>query len=148
MLNRNIIFPSLMIVFSAFVLFTIHHFDQPQFQDASVNAQFFPAVIAIAQVIICIALIIQHKLKKTQTSASEAIFSKMAIFGIFYLIIYAIAINILGYLFASLLAFIAYLAIFKVTKPLYYIVATLFVVGVYYLFGEVFYISLPQGIFY
>ncbi|GAB2648188.1 tripartite tricarboxylate transporter TctB family protein [Vibrio panuliri] len=148
MLNRHLVFPSLMIVISTCVLYIIQHFDQPHFQDASVNAQFFPTVIAIAQIAICIALIAQHKLKKTNTSLVTPLFTKMSLFGIAFLVVYAVAINIFGYLLASLVAFIAYLAIFKVKKPLYYVVACTFVVSVFYLFSEVFYIALPQGIFY
>ncbi len=148
MINRNIVFPSLIIVLSACVLFLIGQFAEPRFQDASVDAKFFPTVIAIAQIIICIALIIQHKMKSGVTEEQKAIFSKMAIFGIAFIISYAVVIQIIGYLFASLLAFFAYLVFFKVKKPLYYVVATAFVFGVNYLFGEVFYIALPQGIFY
>ncbi|WP_117232640.1 tripartite tricarboxylate transporter TctB family protein [Vibrio maerlii] len=148
MINRNIVFPSLIIVLSACVLFFIGQFAEPRFQDASVDAKFFPTVIAIAQIILCIALIIQHKMKSGVNEEQKAIFSKMALFGIAFIVSYAVVIQIIGYLFASLLAFFAYLVFFKVKKPLYYIVATAFVLGVNYLFGEVFYIALPQGVFY
>lgn len=148
MINRNIVFPSLIIVLSAIVLFFIGQFAEPRFQDASVDAKFFPTAIAIAQIIICIALIIQHKLKAGVTQEQKVIFSKMALFGIGFIISYAVIILVTGYLYASLIAFFAYLVFFKVKKPLYYVVATLFVFGVNYLFGEVFYIALPQGMFY
>ncbi|GAK20703.1 hypothetical protein JCM19052_1203 [Vibrio sp. JCM 19052] len=72
----------------------------------------------------------------------------MAIFGIGFLVAYALLIHIIGYLIASLIAFTAYLVFFKVKKPLYYLIAWCFVFGVYYLFGEVFYIALPQGLYY
>jgi hypothetical protein len=78
----------------------------------------------------------------------EPMISRMAIFGAVFLVAYAILISITGYLIASLIAFTAYLIYFKVKKPLYYGVAWTFVFCVYYLFGEVFYIALPQGIFY
>ncbi|GLR02762.1 tripartite tricarboxylate transporter TctB family protein [Vibrio hyugaensis] len=146
--DRDIIFPCLMIVISAIILVIISQFDKPHFQDASVNAQFFPSVIAIAQIIICIALIAQRKLKAPLKTNSLPLFSKMAVFGIGFLIAYAVLINLVGYLIASLIAFTVYLMCFKVKKPLYYLIAWVFVFGVYYLFGEVFYISLPQGLFY
>lgn len=147
MMNRHVIFPSLMIVLSALTLAVITQFDQPRFQDASVNAQFFPTVIAVMQIVICVALIIQHKLKTT-ASSDAPIFSKMAWFGLAFLITYAALISVIGYLYASLLAFTLYLICFRVKKPLFYAVAWVFVFSVYYLFGEVFYIALPDGYFY
>lgn len=148
MLNRHVIFPSLIIVFSAVVLFLVGQFAEPRFQDASVDAKFFPTAIAIIQIIICAALLIQHKLKKAQSEKEQQIISKMAVFGISFLIGYAFLITIVGYLYASFVAFTLYLICFKVKKPLYYAVAWSFVYGVYYLFGEVFYIALPEGMFY
>ncbi|MEZ8824741.1 tripartite tricarboxylate transporter TctB family protein [Vibrio amylolyticus] len=153
MFNRHVFFPSLVIVCSAIILFLVGQFAEPRFQDASVDAKFFPAVVAILQIVICIALIVQHRMKSAKEatlseSGQTPMISRMAIFGTVFLIGYAILISIVGYLFASLIAFTAYLIFFKIKKPLYYGVAWTFVFCVYYLFGEVFYISLPQGIFY
>ena len=47
--NRNIVFPSIVIVLSAIILFVIGQFAEPRFQDASVDAKFFPTVIASAK---------------------------------------------------------------------------------------------------
>lgn len=153
MFNRHVFFPSLVIVCSAIVLFLVGQFAEPRFQDASVDAKFFPAVVAIFQILICIALLVQHKMKTANNEApsekdQEPMISRMAVFGAVFLVAYAILISITGYLIASLIAFTVYLIYFKVKKPLYYGVAWTFVFCVYYLFGEVFYISLPQGIFY
>ncbi|MDA0153217.1 tripartite tricarboxylate transporter TctB family protein [Vibrio sp. Makdt] len=143
-LNRNIIFPSIMIVLSGIALALITQFDRPMYQDASVDAKFFPMMIVIAQIAICIVLIVQHKLKGA-TEKQEAMVTKMSIFGIGFLIGYALLINVAGYLYASLIAFIFYLVYFKVKKPIYYLIAVTFVIAVYYLFGEVFYIALPEA---
>ncbi|CAM4057874.1 tripartite tricarboxylate transporter TctB family protein [Vibrio neonatus] len=148
MINRNVVFPSLIIALSAVILVFIGQFAEPRFQDASVDAKFFPTAIAIAQILICIALLVQHKLKSIAVEKQPAIFSKMAVFGVAFLIGYAFLISLIGYLLASLVAFTVYLVLFKVKKPLYYVVAWAFVFGVYYLFGEVFYIALPEGLFY
>ncbi|MCQ1058597.1 tripartite tricarboxylate transporter TctB family protein [Photobacterium sp. DNB23_23_1] len=151
MLNRNFLFPSLIILLGAASLFIISQFDKPMFQDASVDAAFFPTVVVIAMMVISTVLIFQHwqqtKLKKNaQIDHEEPLFSKLSIFGVTYLIGYAFLIHILGYLFASLIAFTLYLIYFKVKKPLYYVIAAVFVFSVYYLFGEVFVIALPDGI--
>ncbi|USD67315.1 tripartite tricarboxylate transporter TctB family protein [Vibrio sp. SCSIO 43136] len=148
MINRNIVFPSLIIALSAFILVAIGQFAEPRFQDASVDAKFFPTVIAIAQIIICIVLMIQHWIKKNPDAELAPIFSKMSLFGLGFLFGYALLIHVFGYLIASLAAFTAYLVFFKVKKPLYYAVAWTFVLGVYYLFGEVFVIALPEGLLF
>lgn len=144
MLNRNIIFPSIIIFLSAIAFAVITQFDKPMYQDASVDAKFFPMVIVIAQIILCFILIFQHISKKSKIK-EEPLLTKMSIFGILYVLGYAILISIIGYLYASLITFLFYLVYFKVKKPLYYIVAITFVLVVYYLFGEVFYISLPEA---
>ncbi|MGR5065764.1 tripartite tricarboxylate transporter TctB family protein [Photobacterium sp. DNB22_13_2] len=151
MLNRNFLFPSLIILLGAASLIIISQFDKPMFQDASVDAAFFPTVVVIAMMVISTVLIFQHwqknKLKKNpHLEHEEPLFSKLSIFGIAYLFGYAFLIHILGYLFASLIAFALYLIYFKVKKPLYYVIAAVFVFSVYYLFGEVFVIALPDGI--
>ncbi|CAM3143882.1 tripartite tricarboxylate transporter TctB family protein [Vibrio rarus] len=148
MINRNIVFPSLIIALSAVILVLIGQFAEPRFSDASVDAKFFPTAIAIAQILLCIALLVQHKIKSIDKEQQPAIFTKMAVFGIAFLMGYALLIHLIGYLLASLLAFTIYLLLFKVKKPLFYLVAWVFVFGVYYLFGEVFYIALPEGLFY
>lgn len=151
MLNRNVIFPSIIILFSAVAFAVVTQFDKPMYQDASVDAKFFPMLIVLAQIVICIVLIIQYKYKqshskeKSLASKEEPIISKMSLFGVAFLIGYVLLISVIGYLYSSLAAFIFYLVYFKIKKPLYYIVAVIFVFAVYYLFGEVFYVSLPQA---
>lgn len=149
MLSREVVFPVLVIIFSAVILSLIPQFSMPMYQqDASVGAKFFPTVIAVAQILICIGLIVQYKLKKPQSSEARPIFTPMSLFGLGFLLFYAVFMSIAGYLIASLVTFTLYLVCLKMNKPMYYIVAWLFVFGIYYLFGTVFLISLPTGIFY
>ncbi|MCZ2720752.1 tripartite tricarboxylate transporter TctB family protein [Marinomonas sp. 15G1-11] len=148
MFNRDIVFPVLIIIFSATVLALIPQFSIPSYgqQDASVGAKFFPTVLAILQIIICIALLAQRKIKQLKTTASASIFSKMSLFGLGFLIAYAVLISFLGYLIASLIMFTLYLIFLKTKKASYYLFAYFFVVVIYYLFSQVFLISLPEGI--
>lgn len=149
MLNREVVFPVILIAFCTVVLALIPQFQVPLYsQDASVGAKFFPTVIVIGQIAICIALIVQHFLKKSDPAEAKAIVSKMSLMGLVFLVTYAVLITIVGYLIASLVSFTAYLAFLKVKKPLYYIVAWVFVFAIYYLFAKVFFISLPEGMFY
>jgi len=147
MLNRHILFPSLIIIMSVLILIGITQFKLPLYQDAPVGAGFFPAVIAIIQIVICTVLMIQHK--RTESPGQEApLISKKSIFGIVYLITYALLISLIGYLLASLISFTFYLVYFKIKKPLFYAIAWIFVFAIYYVFGELFYIALPEGLLF
>ncbi|GAL19010.1 hypothetical protein JCM19235_2433 [Vibrio maritimus] len=109
---------------------------------------FFPSVVAIAIILLSGLLIIQHVMQNKLTKEELPIFTKLSVFGLAFLGGYALLINVVGYLIASFIAFTIYLVIFKVKKPLYYAVAWAFVYGIYYLFGEVFIIALPEGLLY
>ena len=148
MFNRNVLFPVLMIILSLVLLVLITQFNAPRFQDAPVGAGFFPTVIAIIQIFICCVLMIQYKNKKNKINNEEPIVSSKSIFGITFLIGYAVLISIVGYLIATLVGFTYYLIANKVRKPSYYIFAWVFVFIIYFLFGEVFLISLPEGLLF
>ena len=157
MLNRNIFFPSLIILLSLIFLVFISQFPEPRYQDAPVGAGFFPAVIAVIQIIICSVLIFQYKQKQNNQQADKqkqqetkeiALVSKHSIFGFTLLIGYAALITLVGYLPASLVGFTYYLVYYRVKKPLYYAIAWIFVFTIYFLFGEVFVISLPEGLLF
>ncbi|MDG3086325.1 tripartite tricarboxylate transporter TctB family protein [Vibrio hannami] len=144
MKERNILFPVLMVIISILALISISQFDNPRFQDASVDAKFFPTVVSCIIIVISVLLAVQSRLKKESDNITP-IFSRLSIFGVGFLLAYAVLISFIGYLPASLIAFTAYLAVFKIKKPSYYAIAWTFVVGIYYLFSEVFIISLPTG---
>ncbi|MFT6927490.1 MAG: putative tricarboxylic transport membrane protein [Psychromonas sp.] len=147
MLNRNIFFPTLMILLSAAILGIITQFSEPMYQDSSFGAGFFPTIVAIIQILICAVLIIQYK--KNNKAAKEApLLSGKSVFGISFVISYAILISLVGYLIASLIGFTFYLLYYKIKKPLYYVIAWIFVFAIYFLFGEVFVISLPEGLLF
>lgn len=148
MKSRHVIFPSLMIIFGALSLYFISQFAEPRFQDASVDAKFFPSVVAIAIILLSGVLVIQHVVQKQLAKEELPIFTKLSLFGLAFLGGYALLIHVVGYLIASFIAFTIYLIVFKVKKPLYYAVAWAFVYGIYYLFGEVFIIALPEGLLY
>ena len=147
MINRNIFFPGLMIFLSLIVLVLITQFPEPRYQDAPVGAGFFPTVVAIIQIIICSILITQHVKNKAAKKEIKLITSH-SIFGFTLLIGYAALILLVGYLPASLVGFTYYLVYYRVKKPLYYVVAWVFVFAIYFLFSDVFIISLPEGLLF
>ncbi|MDP5254966.1 MULTISPECIES: tripartite tricarboxylate transporter TctB family protein [unclassified Vibrio] len=142
------IFLSLVIAACSCVLFLVTQFEQPRFQDASVDAKFFPSMVAIGQIILCVILLLQNKWQKRTSDGEADIFSKMSALGVMYIVSYVLLINLLGYLLATLAAFTVYLFALHIRKISYYLVAWSFVAVVYYLFGEVFYIALPEGLMY
>jgi hypothetical protein len=89
----------------------------------------------------------QNKQKQQQTKEIPLV-SKHSIFGFTLLIGYAALITLVGYLPASLVGFTYYLIYYRVKKPLYYVIAWIFVFTIYFLFGEVFVISLPEGLLF
>jgi hypothetical protein len=116
---------------------------------SSVGAQFFPTMIAVLQIVLCLAIIIQDRLSKDSEEApSGPIFSKLALYGVVFLLSYALLMQVFGYLIASLVCFTVYLMYLKVKKVSYYVTAWVFVFSVYYIFGEVFFIMLPEGILF
>lgn len=145
MLNRNVVFPSLVILVSLVAFLIIGQFDEPMYQEASVDAKFFPKVIVIGQILLCIGLIFQYLHKNKGSDIASPIFSKRSLFGLAFLGGYTLLMSLVGYLIGSLIAFIAYLVYFKVKQPLYYVIAVSFVFGIYFLFGSVFVIVLPEG---
>lgn len=147
MLNRNVFFPTLMILLSAVILGIITQFSEPMYQDSSVGAGFFPTIVAIIQILICCVLIIQYKNKKKPAKEAPLLSGK-SVFGISFVIGYAVLISLVGYLIASLIGFTFYLLYYKIKKPLYYAIAWIFVFAIYFLFGEVFVISLPEGLLF
>lgn len=147
MTNRHILFPLCIMLFSLVSLYIIGQFDQPRFQESSIGAGFFPTMIAIFQLLLCAGLIVQHKMKK-QREAEPPLLTAMSVYGILFVLGYVAGIYFLGYLIASLLAFTLYLVFFKVKKVSWYIIAWAFVGLIYYVFGEVLFIALPEGLIF
>ncbi|MBR7890112.1 tripartite tricarboxylate transporter TctB family protein [Marinomonas sp. A79] len=144
---KNIILPSVIIVISLVALYFISQFAVPSFQDASVGSKFFPTAIAVIQIIICVCIILGEIFHKDPQQDSAPLFNKYSIFGAVFIIGYATAIYFLGYLAATLLAFFLYLVFFKTTKRYYYLIAIVFTLVIYYVFANVFYVALPEGLF-
>lgn len=148
MLDSKYIFPVFTATLSAYALYLISLFDEPRFQDATVNAKFFPTTVSIIIIMLSLAIFFQEYRKRSEPAERTVIFSKKAMYGLLFVVSYITLIYFVGYLFASFISFYAYLLCLRVKKIIYYIVATVFVITINYLFGSVFYIALPQGLFY
>ncbi|WP_290039513.1 tripartite tricarboxylate transporter TctB family protein [Psychromonas sp. 14N.309.X.WAT.B.A12] len=147
MLNRHLVLPSFVIILSLVILGFITQFPEPLYQASPVGAGFFPTVIVVIQILICCVLIIQHQRKK-QVEQEQPLLSSHSIFGFTLLVGYAALITLVGYLPASLIGFTYYLIYYRVKKPIYYVVAWVFVLAIYFLFSDVFIISLPEGLLF
>ncbi len=63
MKQRHLLFPTLMIALSGIVIYLTSSFPVARFQqDASVDAAFFPIIIAAIQIILCVLLIAQKQI--------------------------------------------------------------------------------------
>ena len=146
MKTKSLAFPIIVIVLSCVALYFISQFSVPSFQDASVTSKFFPSAIAIIQIIICLFIILGEILNRKNTSYNTVLFNKYSVFGAVFIISYVVLIYVFGYFIATLTAFIAYLLFFKSRNVKYYITAVLFTSIVYYIFANVFYVALPEGL--
>lgn len=144
--GKNLVFPIVIICVSAVFLFFASQFPSPSFQDSSVSSKFFPSAIAVIQIIICLCLIAGELLKRNKASESASVFSKYSIFGAAFIIGYAFLIYLLGYLASTLIAFFVYLAFFRNKNIWYYVTGIVFTCVIYYVFVNVFYVALPEGL--
>ncbi|MCB5161178.1 tripartite tricarboxylate transporter TctB family protein [Marinomonas algarum] len=143
---KKILLPSVIIVISVVALYFISQFSVPNFQDASVGSKFFPTAIAVLQIIICFFIILGELLDTESESDSAPFLNKYSLFGAVFIIGYATTIYFLGYFLATLLAFGVYLLFFRTKNLYYYLVAIVFTVVIYYVFANVFYVALPEGL--
>lgn len=144
--SKNLAFPIVIIFISIMALFFISQFPTPSYEDSSVSSKFFPSAIAIIQIIICSFIILGEYINRRNKSEDNALFNKYSLFGALFLIAYAALIYVFGYFISTLVAFIIYLFFFKSKNIWYYITALVFTSVVYYVFANVFYVALPEGI--
>ncbi|MCV2401976.1 tripartite tricarboxylate transporter TctB family protein [Marinomonas sp. C2222] len=142
---KNLFVPIVMIILSVIVLFLTSQFPTPLYQDSSISSSFFPNAVAVLQIIICLALIVGECLKGKVQSNQGAGFNKYSLFGAVFIVSYAVAIYLFGYLISTLLAFLVYLFFFRSKNVWYYVTALVFTSVVYYVFTNVFYVVLPEG---
>jgi hypothetical protein len=148
MKTKSLIFPVIVVVISFIALYFISQFPTPSFQDASVTSKFFPTAVAIIQIIICFFIILGELLNRKETTYKAAFFNKYSVFGVVFIISYVALIYVFGYFFSTLAAFIVYLFFFKIKTISYYITAVIFTCAVYYIFANVFFVSLPEGLIF
>lgn len=134
-----------MILFGVIAQILIAQFEEPRFGSGSVGAKFFPSAVAAFIIILSVCLLIQAYLEKTPKEDRQPIISKASLLGVVFIVSYVVVMSFIGYLASTLLAFMIYLAVLKTKKISYYLIAATFAFTIYYIFGEVFFIALPQG---
>ncbi|MPW31805.1 tripartite tricarboxylate transporter TctB family protein [Agarivorans sp. B2Z047] len=145
--SRYNVLPTLIIFLSAISLWLISGFNAPRYQDASVDASFFPTIVSLVMVLLS-CLMLYHHIRsngnRQTTCSDDPLVPSGALLGMLFIAYYVLLIAVVGYLLASFVAFSTYLLALKVKRLSYYIAAWSFVTIIYYLFGEVFVIALPQ----
>lgn len=129
-------------------LYFIGQFDEPMFTTGN-GAKFFPTIVSVFILILCGGLFFQEYANRNkEKEIMPALFSKNSMFGIVFIVSYVAMIYFIGYLMSSLLAFIGYLLFLKSRKLTYYATACVFVLAINYVFGDIFFIALPQGVLF
>ena len=148
MLNRNTVLPALFILLGLCSLYIIGQFDEPMFTTGN-GAKFFPTIVSVFILILCGGLLFQEYMDRNkEKEIMPALFSKNSLFGIVFIVSYVGMIYFIGYLISSLLAFFGYLLFLKSRKITYYVTACIFVFAINYIFGDIFFIALPQGVLF
>ena len=148
--GKNIAFPVILIFVSAAFLFFANQFQLPSYEgDAGgVSSKFFPSVVAIMQIVICFFIILKEYIDRNKSSERTPFLNRYSVFGIVFILGYAFSIYLLGYFLSTLISFLLYLVFFKTKNIWYYVTAVLFTCIIYYVFANVFYVALPEGLIY
>lgn len=146
----NIIAGFVFMLFSFCIFIGAMSFKQTLIVDSGLGADFFPKVVSIITLILSGSLIYSSYKNKTLGSNIKEVFNsdmKKPLLGMFLIIIYAICINIIGYLVSTIVFCYIFLQIFKVKKKITKILVSLiFSSIIYYIFSNLFMINLPQGL--
>lgn len=114
--------------------------------DSGLGADFFPKAISVILFLLSMILIIKSDKKRDE----EAIFTKESLIVgkvVIGFLAYLVGMSIMGYLPATIAFLIGMFKFLKVkSNKLIFIYSICFSIFIWYIFGSIFNISLPQGI--
>lgn len=132
------------------IFITSFGFQQTLITDNYLGAAFFPRIIALCLSLVSVMLIVSSRKSKEKAEAEEQIFALEKMFRpllvIAGLFLYMLIIKFAGFCISSTLLFWSILAVSQVKKPLFYLIAPLFIGVVYFVFRYLFLVQLPTGI--
>ena len=147
-IRTNLVTGILMALFSAYMLYVMpKQVKVPAFDSGAPSPRIIPGICLVVILLCSLVLIIQSLIfKKEKIVEFDWTNEKPAILLIVLLCIYVFLIVKIGFILASAVTFVILLFYSGERKPFIYIFTVALAVGIYFLFSQVFHVSLPSGI--
>lgn len=149
-IRTNLVSGIIMALFSGFMLYVMpKQVRIPAYDSGAPSPRIIPGICLVVILLCSVILIIQSLVfKKEKIVEFDWSKEKPAILLIVLLCIYVFLIIKLGFIIASAITFVIILAYCGERKPFIYIFTIALAVGIYFLFSQVFHVSLPAGPFF
>ena len=149
-IRTNLVTGILMALFSGYMLYVMpKQVKIPAYDSGAPSPRIIPGICLVVILICSVVLIIQSLVfKKEKIVIFDWEKEKPAILLIVMLCIYVFLIIKIGFILASVITFVVILYYCGERKPFIYIFTIALAVGIYFLFSEVFHVSLPGGPFF
>ena len=146
-IKTNLVTGILMGIFSAVMLYLLPtQVRVPAFDSGAPSPRIIPAILLVIILISSIALIFQSLvLKKEKVVEFDWNKEKPAILLIALMCVYVALIIHIGFILASVIIFVIVLFYCGERKPFIYIFTIAAAIGIFFLFTNVFHVSLPAG---
>ncbi len=147
-IRTNLVTGILMALFSGYMLYVMpKQVKVPAFDSGAPSPRIIPGICLVVILLCSLVLIIQSLIfKKEKIVEFDWTNEKPAILLIVLLCIYVFLIVKIGFILASAVTFVILLFYSGERKPFIYIFTVALAVGIYFLFSQVFHVSLPSGI--
>ena len=147
-IRTNLVTGILMALFSGYMLYVMpKQVKVPAFDSGAPSPRIIPGICLVVILLCSLVLIIQSLIfKKEKIVEFDWNNEKPAILLIALLCIYVFLITKIGFILASAIVFVILLYYCGERKPFIYIFTIALAVGIYFLFSQVFHVSLPGGI--
>jgi len=149
-IRTNLVTGILMALFSGFMLYVMpKQVKVPAFDSGAPSPRIIPGICLVVILLCSVVLIVESLVfKKEKIVVFDWSNEKPAILLIAVLCVYVFLIIKLGFIIASAITFTVVLAYSGERKPFIYIFTIALAVGIYFLFSQVFHVSLPAGPFF
>lgn len=147
-IRTNLVTGILMALFSGYMLYVMpKQVKVPAFDSGAPSPRIIPGICLVVILICSLVLIVESLVfKKEKIVEFDWTNEKPAILLIALLCIYVFLIVKIGFILASAITFVVLLFYSGERKPFIYIFTIALAVGIYFLFSQVFHVSLPSGI--
>ncbi len=147
-IRTNLVSGIVMALFSGFMLYVMpKQVRIPAYDSGAPSPRIIPGICLVVILLCSLILIVQSLVfKKEKIIEFDWTKEKPAILLILILCVYVFLIIKIGFILASAVTFTVILLYCGERKPFIYIFTIALAVGIYFLFSQVFHVSLPSGI--